>query len=176
MLRDGDFGEDAGDDLVGGHFLGLGLVGELDAVAEDVGGDLLDVLGRGVGAAAEHGVGAGGEVEPERRARGGAERDERGEVLHAEARGLAGGEDEVEEVLADLLVAVHRVEGGAEAVEGAGVEDGLDRRFLQAGEARHDLALLLAGGKADDALEHEAVDLRFGERVGALLLDGVLRG
>ena len=29
---------------------------------------------------------------------------------------------------------------------------------------------------ADHQLEHEAVDLRLGQRVGAFLLDGVLRG
>ena len=43
---------------------------------------------------------------------------------------------------------------------------------------RHPLdddVLLGGGGVADENLEHEAVDLRLGQRVGALGLDGVLR-
>ena len=49
--------EDALDDLLGRHLLGLGLVGERDAVAQHVGADRLDVLGRDVAAVAQEGVG-----------------------------------------------------------------------------------------------------------------------
>ena len=45
----------------------------------------------------------------------------------------------------------------------------------RAGHAVHDLPLLGAGRVADLDHEHEAVDLRLGQRVGALLLDRVLR-
>src|SRR3712207_8091177 len=41
---------------------------------------------------------------------------------------------------------------------------------------RSDRGLLAVGGVVDDDLEHEAVDLRLGQRVGALGLDRVLRG
>jgi hypothetical protein len=40
--------------------------------------------------------------------------------------------------------------------------------------AAHDLALLFPGRVGDDDLEHEPVHLGFRQRVGALLLDGVL--
>jgi hypothetical protein len=51
---------------------------------------------------------------------------------------------------------------------------------VTAGEAEpvmpvHDGALLLAGRVAHAHHQHEAVDLRLGQRVGALLLDRVLR-
>src|SRR5216684_4033285 len=39
-----------------------------------------------------------------------------------------------------------------------------------------DLALIALAGVSDDHLQHEAIDLGFGQRVGSLLLDGVLRG
>ena len=42
--------------------------------------------------------------------------------------------------------------------------------------AHEHLLLLRLGGVADDELEEEAVELRLGQRVGALVLDGVLGG
>jgi hypothetical protein len=62
-LRHLDGVEDAADEHLGRDLLGLGLVRDGDAVAEDVEGDGADVLGRDVGAAAEERVGAGGAVE-----------------------------------------------------------------------------------------------------------------
>ncbi len=52
---------------------------------------------------------------------------------------------------------------------------GLGLRELRLRHAVHDLALFLARRIADLHHEHEAVDLRLGQRVGALLLDRVLR-
>ena len=49
----------------------------------------------------------------------------------------------------------------------------------RAAGARHEvenLPLLGARRVADFQLEHEAVNLRFGQRIGAFLLDGILRG
>ena len=45
-----------------------------------------------------------------------------------------------------------------------------------AGHEVEDLAFLGLGGVADFELQHEAVHLGFGERIGAFLFDGVLRG
>ena len=45
---------------------------------------------------------------------------------------------------------------------------------MAAGGAQQDLALLLAGRVADPDVEHEAVALGLGQRVGALLLDRIL--
>ena len=66
--------------------LGLGLVGEDDAVAQHVGADGLHVLGRDVAAVAEERVRARREVERDRGARARAELDERREVLQAVLR------------------------------------------------------------------------------------------
>ena len=46
----------------------------------------------------------------------------------------------------------------------------------RAGHPVHDLPLLRLARIADLDHQHEAVDLRLGQRIGALLLDGVLRG
>ena len=59
--------EDAGDDGLGGDLLRLGLVGEGDAVPEDVVGHGLHVLGGHVGLAAQEGVGPRGQGQVERR-------------------------------------------------------------------------------------------------------------
>ena len=49
-------------------------------------------------------------------------------------------------------------------------------RWLVRGHAVQDLPLLLLRGVGDRQLEHEAVDLGLGQRIGAFLLDRVLRG
>ena len=62
------------------------------------------------------------------------------------------------------------------------LEDALRRQHLaqrRAVAGRHlvdDLDLLVRRRIADVDLEHEAIELRLGQRVGALLLDGILRG
>ena len=55
-------------------------------------------------------------------------------------------------------------------------EHGLDLAFGVAGGAGDDLLFFLVRRIADAQLEHEAVELRFGQRVRAFLLDRVLRG
>ncbi len=57
-----------------------------------------------------------------------------------------------------------------------GTEHRLQFRAGQGGGPLHDLQLLVALRVADDDVEHEAVELRFGERIGPFLFDGVLRG
>src|SRR5438874_2107347 len=76
--------------------------------------------------------------------------------------------------LGDRFVHVHLPDGGP------GVEDGRrggelprDRRLLDR-VAVHDHPLLVGRRVTDDDLHHETVDLRFGEAVGALVLDRVL--
>ena len=56
------------------------------------------------------------------------------------------------------------------------VEDGLHDGHRDAGGALEDAVQLLAAREADVELEEEAIELRFGQRVGALALQGVLRG
>src|SRR6185312_3274452 len=67
--------EHAVHDVLRGHVLRLGLVGEKDAVAQDVVGDLLHVLRHDVAAAAQEREGPRRLREGERRARGGSEGD-----------------------------------------------------------------------------------------------------
>ena len=155
------------DDLVAGDALRLGLVGEEDAVAEDVVHDLLHVLRRRVCAAVQKRVAARGEVEREGRARARAVLDE--------LPGLPRLEDDVEDVVADLLVAVHLLQRGPQRLDVGGRADGLRLgRDGILGEALHYAALVGLRRRLYKALEHEAVNLRLGERIRALLLDRVL--
>ena len=68
---------------------------------------------------------------------------------------------------ADQLLQLHDFGGG---------EEGLDRRGKVAGGAFQNFDFLVAAGIAHLDHEHEAVQLRFGEGVSALLLDGILGG
>src|SRR5262249_8007412 len=101
--RDGDAVEDALDDLVGGHFLGLGLVAGDDAMAEDVEADSLDVCRRDVGAALDQGVGAGRDGEVDAGAGRGAELDQAADI-EVEVGGIAAGVDDVDDVVLDPVI------------------------------------------------------------------------
>ena len=156
--------------------LGFGFVGQDDAVAQDVGADALDVLGRDVSAALEQRPGLGGDGEVDGGARGGAELDEMLDIEFVFLR-RARGEDEMDDVIADFFVHVDLVH------EFAGVENFLERddgltSFLGAVKAILSRILRSSSkvGITDDDLEHEAVHLRFGQRIGAFLVNGIFRG
>ena len=88
----------------------------------------------------------------------------------------AGGEDERDDVIADRVGHVDRVDGLARLEDLLLRDDGFDVELRRGRRHRvEDLAFLLARRVADVELQHEAVDLGFGQRVGALLVDRVLR-
>jgi hypothetical protein len=126
-LRHGQFVEQGGDDFFGGHVFGLGLEGGDDAVAEDVGGDGLDVLRGDIAAALEEGVGAGGEGEVEGGAGRGAVADVVAEGVELVGGGVAGGEDDGEDVVLDLVVDIDFVDDLPGAEDGGGIDDGAAR-------------------------------------------------
>ena len=76
--RRGDGREQAGEDVLGGEALGQRLVGQHEAVAQHVGGDVEDVLGQRVGAAPQQGEGPGAGDEAEAGPGAGAVADELG--------------------------------------------------------------------------------------------------
>ena len=77
-------------------------------------GDVLDVLRRDVGAAVEEGEGAGGEGEGDGRAGRGAVLDPAGEIEPVGLR-IARGDDDIDDVIADLVVDVDQVDDLARA-------------------------------------------------------------
>ena len=90
---------------------------------------------------------------------------------------LARGADQIDDVILHLVIDVNVVD------HLAGVQNLLrlnDRAGDgRAGGARHqieDLPLFRARRIADLELEHETIDLRFGQRIRAFLFDGILRG
>ena len=113
------------------------------------------------------------EREIDRGARRCAEIDEPRHVLQAVRRRVARREHEVDDVVPDLVVdidAVHNPPRGEDSRRVRHRGDGfLGRRRRHAVE---DFELFVAVGVADAQLEHEAVGLRLGQRVGAFLLKG----
>ena len=61
------------------------------------------------------------------------------------------------------------------SIRSSGVQTGCDRRFLAEGGGEQHLLFGFAVGIADIDLQQEAVELRFGQRIGAFLLQRVLR-
>ena len=146
-------------------------------MAQDVGGDGLDVLRGDVAAALQEGVGLRRQHQREGRAGGGAVADVAGQGVDLVGRRIARGEDEGEDVVLDLVVHVDVVHRAAR------LQDRLRRHHrlhavhhFRAGVGVQDAALFVERGIADLELEHEAVHLGLGQRVRAFLLDRVLRG
>ena len=111
-----------------------------------------------------------------RRAHAGAEGDE---LLH-EVGGIAvlgpAGAHDVERVPHHRLGHRHLAHQALEGDRGRRRETGLSNSGARmAGRRPHHLDLLVVGRVLDDDVEHEAIELRFGQRIGALELDRVLR-
>src|SRR3954447_2907446 len=155
-----------GDDLGPPHPRGLGH--EHDAVREHDARQLLDVVGQRVVAAAQERARPGGAQQHEAGARRGAE-------LHAVVAARV--VQERDDVVAQRLRGVHAA-GGVLALEHLGsVGDRLEVEHAVATLVALEHPRLLRGARvAELEPDHEAVDLRLRERVGALVLDRVLRG
>ena len=165
--------QDPVDDVVGGDAVGERLVGEHEPVAENVRGELADVLGKGVFAPADERERPAGEDQVDRGARAGAERDEPRELAEPDRADVAGRGRELDGVLdqrrvdEDPSAARWRARSWSASIARLG---GVER-------CRHPLdddELLGRRRIADQHLEHEPVDLRLGQRVRALRLDRVL--
>lgn len=167
-------GEDLGDDFGGCEAFDFEFGAEDEAVGEGGGGDALDVVGGDEVAEFEGGVSAGGTEEGLGAAGAGAGQ---------ERFGGTGAADDLDDVGDHFVAHADLAEGGLEGDELATGEDGADGSVGEAGFGG--VAVELALGEfdlfgaveiADFDFELEAVFLRFGERVGAFVFDGVLRG
>ena len=134
-----------------------------------------DVLGQGVVAPADEGQRPGREDEVDRRARTRPERDVALELGQAVRLGRPGGRRQPDGVLEQGRVDVDVVGGGLHREQAIGRQDLRDVGH-RAGHPLDDDELLGRRRVADQHLEHEAVDLGLGQRVGALGLDRVLGG
>ena len=109
--------------MVGRDVAGERLVGEHQAVAQDLGGDVEDVLRQRVGATAQQRQRAPGADEAEARPGAGAVADQFRELAHGERRRIAGGEHQVDRVVDDAAVDVDLVGRGLEPLQLLGTED-----------------------------------------------------
>src|SRR4051794_14799723 len=166
-VRHPDLLEHVVEHAVGVDAGGQRLVGQHEPVAQHVAGDVADVGRQHVVAPAQQRQRAPRVHKVDRAARAGAELDP---VLLAR---VAGRGRELDRVLHDAPIDEHRVRGPLVASERLRGEHlahlgGRDQRAL------HHRDLVAVVRVADHELEHEAVDLRLGQRVGALGLDRVL--
>src|SRR5690606_4268838 len=179
--RHADRVEDALDDRVRRDAVGLRLERQHDAVPQHVRGDVLDVLGRHVVAAREPGPGAGRAVDAHARPRARAVENLPGE-RRVDRPGIAGRDDDVDDVLLELVGEI-QIEYGTARFHHRALGQKLLRaeRVALAGlrllAVQHqDAALVLDRGVTDFHVQQETVELRFRQRVRALLLDRVLGG
>ena len=145
-------------------------------MAEDILRDAFDILRRDKAATPEEGVRLGREGEGHRGTRRGAELDEVGH-LNLVPRRFTCAADHVDDVVLHLVVDVNVVDDLACLEDVLNGDDLLSlRRGTGAAHEVEDLAFFIAVRVADLYLEHEAVDLRLGQGVGALLVDRILGG
>jgi hypothetical protein len=133
----------------------------------------LHVVGRDELAPGEERRGARGAHQRDAAARAGADRGARPGARRAH---------QVHRVLEDLVVHAHRGGGALQREHGGRIDERLHRIDLQplanapGGDLAHQADFLRHRRIVDADLEQEAVELRLGQRVGAFLLDRVLRG
>ena len=173
--RSGDRGQDP---CQHGFGVDLGcerLVGQHQSVAQDLGGDVVDVLWHRVVAAAHQRHRPTGTNQAEAGSRAGSELDERCEVGQAVVLRCTRREHEVDGVLQHGPVAIDRL---GVSLQGGHISQrqhlvGLGRRHPH---AVHDLEFLGRARISEDDLHEEPVALGFGEGIDPLVLDRVLGG
>jgi hypothetical protein len=136
---------------------------------------LVDILRERVAAAAEQRESARSVDQVDRAAGARAERDVAGQLVEPVRGRAPRGEHESDRIARDVGVDVDRSGRLLKLPEQLGRDDLLDLRLARE-RTLHDRQLVGVIGVVDEHLEHEAVDLRLGKRVGALRLDRVLRG
>ncbi|MNM87760.1 hypothetical protein D3C81_999490 [compost metagenome] len=139
------------------------------------------VVGADVVLPGQPGVGAGGAVEADRPARAGADQNPAREV-GVVGGGLAGGVDQVDQIAVDGRGHMDRADlaaGGEDRFlrdrRGQRGRLGFQRALFLGAQQAQDFGFVLGLRVVDQHLHQEAVHLRFRQRVGAFLLDGVLR-
>ena len=145
-------------------------------VRQRVGGEILDVLGQRVVAAAERGARPRGGGERQRAARRDGVLDE---ARERRPLGFARSDDEADDEVLERRREVDAVGGRLRGVDGRGAEARALRRRRRTAlglDEVEDCPLDLGAGERELHVEEEAVELRLGQREGALVLDRVLGG
>ena len=163
------------DDRVGRHAFRLRVEVGDDAVAQHRVRQRADVLEAHVIAAARQRPRLAAEHQILRRAHAGAERHPLlDEVLGVRVLRPAGAHD-VERVPHHRLGHRHLAHQPLERDQIVAGDRPLELRILNRRRRPHDVELLVVRRVLDDDVEHEAIELRFGQRIRALELDRVLR-
>jgi hypothetical protein len=162
-------------DLLGGHAVGDGLVGQQDAVAQNVGGDVVDVLGEDELAPPQERQCPGGAHESQCGPGRGTVGDQAGQIGQTMLGRSTGGQHQPHGVVDQGVVDEDGVGRLLQSEELLGGEHRLGDGRGDA-HAPHDLGLFPGGGVVDEDLHEEPVPLGLGEGVDTLALEGVLGG
>ena len=167
--------QDAPHDVVHRDAFGLGVESRHDAVAQHGEREGVDVVNRDVESALQDGADFSGEHEILARARAGAPLIS--SFTNAGASGFvrARDADDIEHEVHDVIGHGDFADDFLQFENLRAAEHGLDVGDEGARGARDDLPLLVAARVADFHEEKETVALRLGQRIGAFLLDGILR-
>jgi len=144
-------------------------------VLQDSGSERLHVIERGRKAAFEQSLGADGEHERLARTRTGTPADV---LFHSRQIALLGttGLHELQNTIHHFLADGQLADELLRFDDFFGLENGRGFFGVCAGGDEHHLAFIIGGRIRDIHLQHETVELRFGQRIGAFLLERVLRG
>ena len=152
------------------------IAGEEDAVAEDILGEVLDILRSDESASFHEGARTGHESEVDGRPGGGTGPNE-GVQRFVDEAGAAGDVDQIDDVFFHGVIDVDAVQELAALLDLLRLDHGLGA--VVGTGARHpgqDLEFFTFAGVVDGDLEQEAIELCFGKLIGSFLIDRVLRG
>ena len=173
---DGNLSEQHGDHVVRSDAFAVGVEGRHDAVTEHRVGDGFDVFGADVEATFQDGSGFGADNQVLPGSRSGSPGEvfasEPGSILFLRPRGA----DQVSRVNVNVLGHGYPAHDFLEGEDLLAGQCGFESRLVAAGGLFEDAKFLGSRRVVDHDVEHEAVQLRFGERVRSFLLDGILRG
>jgi len=173
-IRGGDFVEQPLDDILGAHALGLGLEIGADTMAQHRNGDFANVVD-GDRESAVHGGECLAAVNQELpRPRPGAPIDQLAHEVGGPIALGPRGPHQPRHILDDVLANRDRAHQFLQVQDRAAGEHLANFGLFVARGGRKDRLFLEGRGVVDLDVEHEPVELRFGQRIGAFLLDWVL--
>src|SRR6185437_7121573 len=167
--------ENARHDVVARHILSLRLVRDQNSVPKHIGRDRLDVVRSHIRTIPEKRDGTRALRQRERRAGTRAEFYQRCEIGKVCFLRISCSLHDVHDVVDDPVVHVQLADSFPRGEHRFGRRNVPNRDLVLACHASQDFLLLVPRRIADVQLEHEAIDLSLGQRIGTLLLDGILR-
>ena len=170
-----DFAQYGFDDVDRTDAVGFGLVGECDAVTQDVGGNFLDVVGQDESSHVHESDSACGIGERNRGSWASAAQNTSRNFGQAVFFWVSRRLHDIDDVILDAFIGIDALDIRRHGEDICRRDDAIGRRVLGLNHPSEHSLFFVDIGIIDDDFEHESVDLRLGQGVSSLLIDGVLR-